>query len=63
MVAPLIATDYLVVNPQQIITIGTVMPPPPIPATFARPTSAGKMRKPKNSGKYIGKIPLCVHIF
>jgi len=47
--APLIAIDYFLVKPQQIITRGTVRPPPPIPPTLAIPTKAGSTRNPMNS--------------
>ena len=59
MVAPESAIAYLVVKPQQRDTSGTVIPPPPMPETFARPTSADRTPRPTNSGKYMGKIFLC----
>ena len=58
IVAPDIAIDCLVVKPQQIATRGTVIPPPPIPPTFAIPISAESTKTPMNSIANIGNIDL-----
>jgi len=62
IVAPDNAIACLVVKPQQRDTSGTVIPPPPMPETFAKPTNADRTIRPTNSGKYIGKILLCSQI-
>jgi len=42
-------TECVVLNLKNMISIGIISPPPPIPAAFAKAIIAPKIKRPKNS--------------
>ena len=61
IVKPEIAMASLVVKENMDMIIGIISPPPPIPPTLASAKRIVMTTTPKNSLKYIGKMPLCLH--
>jgi len=57
------ATDSLVLNWKNIMHIGTIIPPPPIPAALENAIMMPKTIKPKNSSISSGKVSFLSHSF